>query len=120
MNAVLEPVPACRYFTKCRVPGIYPCMYPFFRVFTPHKGRVRVWDVVPVPRVLWHGRVELTEVSGTGMNVARNLHKFFVGYYPGKYPGYGCVCTLQNETGITRTSREVFYIGTLCTPEYTV
>ena len=68
--------------------------------------------VVPVPRVLWHGRTELTEVSGTGMNIVqisqkfrvrtgmhvlKNLQKFGYGYeyrtdlteVPGTY-GYAC------------------------------
>ena len=45
MNIVAVPVP---------VPGIYPGSYPIFPVFTLHKGRVPVWDVAPVPRVLWH------------------------------------------------------------------
>ena len=31
-----------------------PGTYPIFRVFRLHKGRVRVWGVVPVPRVLWN------------------------------------------------------------------
>ena len=47
-------------------------MYPIFRVYTLQKGQVRVWDVVPVSRVLrvlWHGGTELAEVSGTDMNV---------------------------------------------------
>ena len=60
MDVVPVPVPP-RYFTKCRVPDIDPGVYPIFRVFTLHKGRVRVWDVIPVPRVLWHVRTELTE-----------------------------------------------------------
>ena len=33
----------------------------------------------PYPAYLWHGRTELTEVPGTGMNVVQNLQKFFVG-----------------------------------------
>ena len=36
----------------------------------------RYTNVVPVPRVSWHGRTELTEVSGTGMNVLQNSQKF--------------------------------------------
>ena len=32
----------------------------------------RYANVVPVPRVLWHGRTELTKVSGTCMNVVQN------------------------------------------------
>lgn len=35
---------------------IYPGIYPILRVFTLLKGRVRVWDALPIPRVLWHGR----------------------------------------------------------------
>ena len=38
----------------------------------------RYTNVVPVPQVLWHGRAELTEVSGTGMNVVQNSQKFWV------------------------------------------
>ena len=30
------------------------------------------------PRVFWHGRTELTDVSGTGMNVVQNLQKLRV------------------------------------------
>ena len=92
MKVFPVPVPAPRYFTKCRVPGIYLGIYPIFQVFTLHKGRVRVWDVVPEPRVLWHGRTEATELAGTGMKVihaeltevprtemsiVQNLQKFF-------------------------------------------
>ena len=36
------------------------------------------YEGIPVPRVLCHGRTELTEVPGTGMNVVHNLHKFRV------------------------------------------
>ena len=32
----------------------------------------RYTNVAPVPRVLRHGRTELAEVSGTGMNVVHN------------------------------------------------
>ena len=63
---------------KFRVPGIYLVIQTIFRVFTLHKGRERVWDVVPVPRVLWHGRTELTETSGTGIKVMYNSQKFRV------------------------------------------
>ena len=42
----------------------------------------RYTNVVPVPRVLWHGRTELTEVSGTGMDVVQNLQKFRVRVIP--------------------------------------
>ena len=60
INVVPVPVPAPRYYTKCRVPGIYPGIYPISRVFILQKAgydyemlyRVRLWDVVPVPRVL--------------------------------------------------------------------
>ena len=38
----------------------------------------RYENAVPVPRVLWHGRTDLTEVPGTGMNVVQNSQKFFV------------------------------------------
>ena len=40
------------------------------------KFRVRYTNVVPVPRVLWHGRTELTEVSGADTNVVKNSQKF--------------------------------------------
>ena len=48
---------------------------------------------IPVPRVLCHGRTELTEVPGTGMSVVRNSQKFGYGYgnltqlteVPGRY-----------------------------------
>ena len=36
----------------------------------------RYTNVVPAPRVLWHGRTELTENSGTGMKVVHNSHQF--------------------------------------------
>ena len=42
------------------------------------KFRVRYRKVVPVPRVLWHRRAELTEDPGTGMNVVQNLQEFRV------------------------------------------
>ena len=32
------------------------------------------------------------------MKVVKNLRKFSVEYFPGKYPGYGSVDTLQNIT----------------------
>ena len=35
-------------------------------------------DVVPVRRVLLHGRTELTKVSGTGMSVVKNSQKVWV------------------------------------------
>ena len=76
-DIVPVPVPATRFFTKCRVPGVYFDYFPIFRVFTLQKGRVRVWDVVLVPLV-WHGRTELTEVSGTGMNIIQNSREFRV------------------------------------------
>ena len=34
-------------------------------------------NAVPVPRVMWQGRTDLTEISGTGMNV-HNSRKCFV------------------------------------------
>ena len=33
-------------------------------------------------RVLWHGRTELTEVPGTGMNALQSLQKLRVGVIP--------------------------------------
>ena len=41
-------------------------------------GEVRIRTFVPVPRVLWHGRTELTEDSGTGMNGVHNSQKIRV------------------------------------------
>ena len=36
----------------------------------------RYTNVVPVPGVLWYGRIELTEISGAGMNVVHNSKQF--------------------------------------------
>ena len=38
----------------------------------------RYTNVVPVPRVLWHRRAELTELSGMGMNVVQHSQRFRV------------------------------------------
>ena len=55
------------------VPGTVSLAYiPFTEV----PGRYK--KAVPVPRVLWHGRTDLTEVPGAGMNVVHNSQKFFV------------------------------------------
>ena len=35
---------------------------------------------IPVPRVLCHGRTELTEIPGTGVNVLQNLQNFRYGW----------------------------------------
>ena len=43
------------------------------------KFRAGIKMLYPYPGYLWHGRTELTEVPGTGMNVLQNLQKFFVG-----------------------------------------
>ena len=43
---------------------------------TEVPGRYK--NVVPIPRVCWHGRTELTEVPGTGMDVQHNLQAFLV------------------------------------------
>ena len=40
-------------------------------------------------RVLWHGRIELTEVSGTGMNILQNLQKFRLRVKTRKIHGLG-------------------------------
>ena len=42
-------------------------------------------------RVMCHGRTELAELTGTGINVVQNLQNFRCGEYPGKYPSYGSV-----------------------------
>ena len=54
------------------VPGIAARAYRITEV----PGRYK--NAVPVPLVLWHGRTDLTEVPGTGMNVVQNSQKFFV------------------------------------------
>ena len=35
-------------------------------------------NAVPVPRLVWRGHTDLTEVPGMGMNVVQNSQKFFV------------------------------------------
>ena len=40
-------------------------------------------NAVPVLRVLWHGRTDLTEVLCTGMDVVQNSQKFRVRVIPG-------------------------------------
>ena len=61
---------------------LYPYPHPGmlqsdeYRVFTLRKGRVRVWGVASVPRVLWHRRTNLTEVSGRGTTNIQNSPKF--------------------------------------------
>ena len=66
----------------------------------------------PYPGYCEHGRTELQEVSGTGMNVVHNFQIFrvrvlisyrtyrssFVGKYPGYIPPVGFASTLQNTT----------------------
>ena len=42
------------------------------------KFRAGIKMLYPYPGYLWHGRTELTEVPGTGMNVVQNLQKFRV------------------------------------------
>ena len=47
------------------------------RCCTRTRTRTRVFlQGLPVPRVLCHGRTELTQVPGTGMNVVQNLQQF--------------------------------------------
>ena len=45
------PVPAPRYHKVPRT-GYIPRYLPHFLIIYPTQGRARVWDVVPVPRVL--------------------------------------------------------------------
>ena len=47
-------------------------------MFCLSRGLGDVYKRQPVPRVFVHGRTELTEVPGTGMNVVQNLQKFRV------------------------------------------
>ena len=68
--SVPVPVPAPRYFTKCRVPGIYPDICPILRVFTLQKSRVRVVGMLgPYP-----------EYCSTGVE---NVQALFLGLIPG-------------------------------------
>ena len=65
------------------VPGrctnvVYACTRTRSRVFLK-------WHI-PVPRVLYHGRTELTEVPGTGMKLVPNLQAFRVRVPLGKIP----------------------------------
>ena len=46
-------------------------------------------NAVPVPRVLWHWRTELTEVPGTDMDVLHSLQKFRVRVIPRYVHGLG-------------------------------
>ena len=82
----------------------------------------RYTNVVPVPQVLWHGRAELTEVSGTGMNVVQNSQKFWVRMWmyriyrssgtrviPGETPGYGPVRTLPTEHNLATSCRNDYH-----------
>ena len=68
------------------VPGIVARAYITYRSSGQYK------NAVPVTRVLWHGRTDLTEVTGTGMNVVQNSQKFFVRvwmYRTHRSSGYG-------------------------------
>ena len=42
------------------------------------KFRAGIKMLYPYPGYLWHGRTELTEVPGTGINVVQNLQKYRV------------------------------------------
>ena len=71
------------------VPGII--MARAYRTSRKVPGRHK--NAAPVPRVLWHGRADLTEVPGTGMNVVQNSQKLFVRvwmlYRTHRSSGYG-------------------------------
>ena len=54
-----------------------------------------LYNGTPVHRVLCHGRTELTQVPGTGVNECRT---FGTGKISGNYPGYAYVRTTQNTT----------------------
>ena len=64
----------------------------------------RYTNIVPVPRVLWHLRVQLTEVSGTGMNVVQNSQKFRVRVWK-SYRPYS-----SSGTGNTRANTPVMVL----------
>ena len=76
------------YTELTEAPGRYTNVVP---VPVPASGYF--YKGIPVPRVLCHGRTELTEVPGTGMNVVQNSQKFGYGYgnltelteVPGRY-----------------------------------
>ena len=55
------------------VPGIVARAYR-----THNKFRAGINTLYPYPGYCGHGRTELTEVPGTGMNVVQNLQKFWV------------------------------------------
>ena len=59
---------------------------------TEAPGRCK--NVVPVPRVMWHGRLELAEVSGTGVNSYITQETFRVRAWKScrthRSPRYGC------------------------------
>ena len=57
------------------------------------KSRAGIKMLYPYLGYCGHRR---TEVPGTGMNVLQNLHKFFVGKYPGKIPRVW-FCTYPTE-----------------------
>ena len=54
-----------------------------FDFVTSEPGHLQMCPVfhkcLPVPRVLWHGRTELTEVPGTGISAAQKSHIFLCG-----------------------------------------
>ena len=57
-------------FYRSRLPQIDDVVHPMSGVLARLIGRVRVRDILPVPRVKFLGRTELTD--GAGMDVARN------------------------------------------------
>ena len=59
------------------VPGIVARAYRTNR----SSGQARIKMLYPYPGYLWHGRTELTEVPGTGVNAVQNLQKFRVHGY---------------------------------------
>ena len=98
------------------IPGIVPRGYPYpeycaeglteltevqgtgikpFQNSQKFRAGTKTW--YRYPGYCGTGRIELTEVPGTGIKVLQNLQKISVGYFPGKYPGYGSVGTLQNH-----------------------
>lgn len=98
-------------------------MFTLSSGYLPHTNKylVRVWGVVPVPWVSWHGRMALTEVSGKGINAINSYQKFRVrvclscrtgrsslwgNARPSKYPGYGFgMYTLQKKLRTFHSAR---------------
>ena len=81
--------------------------------FTEVPGRYT--NVVRVPRVLWHGRTELKEVSATDMNVVQNRTWVPVRIAPGKMPRAGfCTYPTKHNLGVLSCTEELLYLFFCC------